>query len=637
MTNAPYRALLRLLPRSFREEFADEMTAVFVEQRRRSGGTAVIALWLTTTMEIVALSARLRIDQLRTDVRHAVRGLLRQKTFTLTAVTTLALALGPATAVVSLIDGVLLDPLPGVNSVDRIVVAYNESPERNRHEFPWSELNFADQRARRQGLSALGAYTSTSATIGGDVPQQVLGAWVSEDVLDVFGIAVARGRKFEASDMLPAAAPTIILADHYAKTRFPNSEAVGQTLVVDGRPTTIIGVLPAGIRFPEGDDNFWQPLIIDRANSTRSQTYLRVMGRLAEGVSLETVEQQMNTVAADLARQFPDSNAGYQIALIPAAVQMTRNARRTITVLAFAATAIFLLACTNIASLLVVRTAGRQSELSVRTALGASASRLSRQLMVEHLVLGAVAAVVAIGVAIGLRRLLELGRLIPEEQLARATFGSVPIGFLVALMMVTAVTLGWIVSRRAMKTAATSTGLRTHSATRDTVRLRQGLVSVEVGAAVMLLLAATLLLQSAARLLAVDPGFRADNVVTFQVGLPMSSYSEPAARVRFIDGVVERLKQLPGVSAATSAAYSPMTSMRATRRFAIAGRPMPQPGTEPIAIDLPAGPDYAAVMGLRVIEGRWISERDRLDAPPVVVISESFARQHFPAERPVGP
>src|SRR5205085_66624 len=132
----------------------------------------------------------------------------------------------------------------------------------------------------------------------------------------------------------------------------------------------------------------------------------------------------------------------------------------------------------------------------------------------------------------------------------------------------------------------------------------------EVGAAVMLLLAATLLLQSAARLLAVDPGFKSDNVITFQVGLPMSSYSEPAARVRFIDGVVERLKQLPGVSAATSAAYSPMTAMRATRRFAVAGRPMPQPGTEPIAIDLPAGPDYAAVMGLRIIEGRWISEGD---------------------------
>ena len=167
-------------------------------------------------------------------------------------------------------------------------------------------------------------------------------------------------------------------------------------------------------------------------------------------------------------------------------------------------------------------------------------------------------------------------------------------------------------SRRAAKTAL-ATGLRTQSAARETVRLRQVLVSVEVGAAVVLLLAAGLLLQSAARLLAVDPGFRSENVITFQVGLPMNRYMEPAARVRFIDGVVEQLAQVPGVSAAASGAYSPMGSMRATRRFAIAGKPMPAPGTEPLAIDLPAGPTYAAVMGLRVIDGRWISERDRAD------------------------
>ena len=168
------------------------------------------------------------------------------------------------------------------------------------------------------------------------------------------------------------------------------------------------------------------------------------------------------------------------------------------------------------------------------------------------------------------------------------------------------------------------------------VRVRQVLVSVEVGAAVVLLVAAGLLLQSAARLIAVDPGFRSDNVITFQVGLPMSRYMEPADRVRFIEGVVERLAQVPGVAAAASGAYAPMTTMRATRRFAIDGEPLPAPGAEPLAIDLPAGPAYAAVMGLRLIDGRWINETDRLDSPPVVVISESFANRHFPGQRAVG-
>ncbi len=635
MNHRAYRTLLFILPRSFREEFADEMTAVFADQRRRTEGTAVFGLWLATVLEVVGLSVRLRFDQLRTDLRHSLRSLWHQKTFTFTAVTTLALALGPMTAVMSLVSGVLLDPLPGARSLDRVVVVWSENPDRNRHEFPWSELNFVDHRARKQGLSAFGAYTSTSATIGGDVPQQVEGAWVSEDMFDVLGVSVARGRRFVAADMQPGAPPTLILGHDFARARFPNGDAVGQSLVVDGRSTAIIGVLPAGFRFPEGEDNFWQPLEIDPARSTRSQSYLRTMGRLAGGATIELVQQQMNQVAADLEQQFPDSNAGYRVAVGAATTAFTRSARRIITVLGLTAIAIFLLACTNIASLVIVRTAGRQSEFAIRTALGANAARLSRQLLIEHLLLAAISAIGSIGVVIGLRRLLALGRLIPIEQLDRAKVGPAPILFLIALTITTGLVLGWLVSRRAARTSLT-TGHRTQTAARETVRLRQILVGVEVGAAVVLLLAAGLLLQSAARLIAVDPGFRAENVITFQVGLPMNRYMEPDDRVRFIESVVDKLGHVPGVSAAASGAYSPMGTMRATRRFAIAGRPLPAPGTEPLAIDLPAGPTYATVMGLRVIEGRWITDRDRLDSPPVVVISESFAKQHFPGERAVG-
>ena len=635
MSRRFYRLALLLLPRSFRDEFADEMTAVFSAQRLRSSGMDVIALWLATIVEIAVLSARLRLDQFRTDLRHSMRSLLGQRIFTLTAITTLALALGPLAAVMTLVNGVLLDPLPGATNLDRVVFAYSESPERNRFEFPWSELNFADHRARRQGLSAFGAFTSTSATFGGEVPQQIEGAWVSEDMFDVLGVTVSLGRRFAPSDMQPGAPKTIILGHHFARARFPNGDAVGQTLIVDGQPTAIIGVLPAGLRFPEGEDNYWQPLIIDPARSTRSQSYLRTMGRLADGATPALVEQQMNQVADDLAKQFPDSNSGYRVTVKPAAAQLTRGAQRIITVLGLTAIAIFLLACTNIASLVVARTAGRQSEFSVRTALGASAARLSRQLMIEHLLLAGAAAMASIGVMIALRRLLALGRLIPIEQLERAAIGPASLLFLMALTVMTGLILGWMVSRRAAKAAFTP-GMRTQSATRETVRLRQVLVSVEVGAAVVLLVAAGVLLQSAARLIAVDPGFRSDNVITFQVGLPMNRYMEPGDRVRFIERVVEKLGQLPGVSGAASGAYSPMGSMRATRRFAIAGKPMPKPGTEPIAIDLPASPSYASVMGLRVIDGRWIDDRDRADSPPVVVISESFAQQHFAGERAVG-
>ncbi len=186
-SDAPgYRALLRLLPRSFRDEFDDEMTLVFLEQHHRSRGAGRLWLWIETIAAIVGLSVRLRLDQTRIDLRHAVRGLLRQKTFTLTAVTTLALALGPATAVFSVLQSVVLDPLPGAN-LERVVYAWITNPERNRREFPWSELNFLDHRERTRQLSSLAAFTATSATFGGETPQQVIGAWVSPDIFDRAG------------------------------------------------------------------------------------------------------------------------------------------------------------------------------------------------------------------------------------------------------------------------------------------------------------------------------------------------------------------------------------------------------------------------------------------------------------------
>ena len=627
MAHRIYRLLLLTLPRGFRDEFGREMLQAFDD----SHGSL-----LTNGIDLIALGLRLRIDQLRMDLRHAARGLVRQKTFTLTAATTLALALGPATAVFTLVNGVLLDPLPMASDLDRVVYVWTANPERNRHEYPWSELNFLDHRARIRGLAHLGVIVSTSATIGGDVPQQVLGAWVSEDMFDVLGVYPVRGRKFEAADMQPGAAPTIILGHRFAAAKFPNGDAVGQTLIVDGRPTAVIGVLPAGFNFPAGDDNFWQPVIIDRANSNRAQTYLHAMGRLGAGVTVAEALDQMNAVAIELEQQYPDSNSGQRIEMVPARAQLTRNVRRTVMVLGLAAFTILLLACTNVASLLVVRTAGRRDELSVRTALGASASRLRRQLLIEHLLLAVVAASIAVAIAGGLLQLLGVSRLVPPAQIERAQLDGAAIAFLVSLMALIAVTLGWMVSRRATKETVIAVGQRTQSSTREVVRLRQALVSIEVGAAVVLLVAAGLLLQSAARLLAVDPGFRADNVITFQVTLPMSRYTEQPARVRFIEGLVERLTQLPGVQAATSAAYAPMGSMRATRRFAIEGDPLPKPGTEPLAIDLPAGPDYLSVMGLKLIEGRWIDERDRFDSPPVVVISESFAKQHFSGQRAIG-
>jgi len=627
--------LLRVLPRSFRDEFADEMTQVFADQLGRSRGARRLALWLTTISSVLALSLRLRFDHAAMDVKHALRGLTRQKTFTITAVATLALALGPATAVFSVLRSVVFDPLPGVELRD-VVSVVGTRLSRNITDYPWSELNFLDHHERKQGLSALAAFTGTRATFGGEVPQQITGAWVSADIFDVLGIAPARGRRFEAADMQPGAPRVIILSHNLAKARFGDREATGQSLLIDGEPTAVIGVLPPGVRFPAADGEFWQPLIIDRATTSRGANFLSMIGRLEPGATPESVASHMNQVAADLEQLHPNTNTGLRVATLPAARQLTRAARRLVSVLGLASLAIFLLAATNIASLMVVRLAGRHGELAVRAALGASRARLSRQLLTENLLLAGLAAVAGAAVAWGLLRLLSLTRLMPAYQIERANLDGPVLLFLFALMTMTAAAIGWVSSRRVMRTTTTGASQRSHSSGREAVRLRHVLVAIEVGAAVVLLAAAALLLQSAARLLTVDPGFRTENVITFEMSLPGGAYPDAPSRVRAIDAIVERLAAVPGVEIASSAGYAPFASMRATRRFAVDGRPQPAPGTEPAAIDLPAGPRYAEIMGLRMAEGRWISERDTADAPPVVVISEQFAREHFPNERAIG-
>ena len=630
-----YRALLKFLPTSFHEEFADEMTQVFSDQLDRTRGAGRIALWVTTVLAVVRLSLRLRFDHAAMDVKHATRGLTKHKTFTITAVATLALALGPATAVFTVIRNVVLDPLPGVNVSD-VVYLWVTKPARNITEYPWSELNFLDYHERKQGLTAMAAFTGTRATFGGEVPQQITGTWVSLDMFDVLGISPSQGRRFEAADMQPGAQRVIILGHDLARARFGGRQAAGQSLLVDGEQTMVIGVLPEGVRFPASGGEFWQPLVIDRATSSRGANFLSVVGRLAPGATPDSVIAQMNHVAADMERLHPSTNTGSQVDAVPAARQLARAARRIVSVLGLAALAIFLLAATNIASLMVVRIAGRQTELSVRTALGASRARLSRQLLTENLLLSGIAAVAGAGVAWGLLRLLGLTQLVPAYQIERTRLDGPVLLFLFTLMTLTALLLGWIVSRRVMRTAAAGLTQRSHSSGREAVRLRHVLVGIEVGAAVVLLAAAALLIQSAARLLKVDPGFRTDRVIAFQLGLPGGAYPDAPSRIRAIDAVVERLGALPGVELAASAGYAPLSEMRATRRFAVEGRPLPAAGTEPGAIDLPAGPTYAAIMGLRMIEGRWISERDTADAPPVVVISEGFAREHFPGERAIG-
>jgi putative ABC transport system permease protein len=317
--------------------------------------------------------------------------------------------------------------------------------------------------------------------------------------------------------------------------------------------------------------------------------------------------------------------------------QLNGDAPRLIVILTAAIAAVLLIACTNVASLLTVRASLRGSELAVRTAIGATTRRLRRQLLVEQLLLAAAGGALAIVIAVPLHQVLVEQRLLSLPKTA-ATVGWPAFAALGAAVLVIGSLLARVSARRLGGAGAAA--LLLHAA-RQTgapaqLRLRQGLVILEVGAALMLVVVAGLMMRSAARLANVDPGFATDNVLTFGVVMPPAVYNEPALRVQFVTRVVEKLRQVPGVRAASSAGYAPMGQMRATRRFAPEDRPRPAPGAEPLAVDLPVGPGYFEVMAIPLIHGRTFDERDGATAPPVLIVSETFARDVFPGENAIG-
>jgi putative ABC transport system permease protein len=430
----------------------------------------------------------------------------------------------------------------------------------------------------------------------------------------------------------------MLLGQSIWKTEFGGrTDVVGSIVQVDGTPTTIVGVLPEVFDFPLNANNLWVPGTLDPADGTRATQFLNVTARLKPGVSIAQAQDMMNGLALSLAAQYPDTNAGKSIDVFSLKDQINGDAPRLISILTAAIIAVLLIACLNVASLLTVRASTRGSELAVRTALGATGRRLRRQLMVEHLLLAAAGGAFAIPLALALHRTIVDKRLLNLPRTA-ITLGWESLLVLVVLVVLIGIALASIAIRRGSiaASAATLTGSVRQTATRGLVRLRQGLVVAEVAATLVLLVTAGLMAESARRLVAVDPGFRTDNVLTFGVVLPGTAYREPKDRLQFANRVTEGLQALPGVRSASFGGYAPMGDMRATRRFARLDQPLPATGQEPVALDLPVGADYFSVMGIEIKQGRGFTANDGPDKPAVMVISDAFARTHFPNENPIG-
>lgn len=639
MARRAYQLCLLLLPGWFREEFGAEMTQTFADSRRAHPGVAAgVELWCTTARDLAALAYQLHADALKQDVVYAVRTLRRTPAFTLAAIGTLALGLGPTVVIANLLYQVVLAPLPFADG-DRLVRVWNERPERRQSRIPLSIPDYVDYLARQSAFEALAAHTGTSVamTIGG-TPRQVPGVLTTSELHRVLGVRPVLGRELVAEDEAPGAPAVMLLGPALWRSEFGGrADIIGHTIHVDGKVTTIVGLLPDGFDFPPGTTNAWVPLTIDPANANRGTHFMTATGRLKPGVAMKQATDDLNGIARGLAATYPDTNGGVAAAVFGLKDQLNGDAPSLLLVLSGAIAAVLLIACLNVASLLTIRTSVRGTELAVRTALGATGRRLRRQLMVEHFVLALAGGTVAAALGVALHRVIIQQRLLALPRTA-ATFGWPAIAALVILVVGIGAAFAWMASRRSAAHSPASALLGTLRQTggRALVRMRQTLVVAEVAAALVLLVIAGLMLQSAARLAAVDPGFRTEGVLTFGVVLPGEAYMQPVNRLQFADRVLEGLRALPGVREAAIGGYAPMGEMRATRRFARLDRPLPASGDEPVALDLPIGPRYFEVMGISLVQGRPFTEHDTATSPPVMIVSETFARTHFPDGRALG-
>ena len=573
------------------------------------------------------------------DLRLAARMLVKRPGFTAVAIITLALGIGPTTAIFSLINGVLLRPLP-YGDPDSIVMVWRSSPERGWREYPFSVPNFIDYRDRNESFEHIAAFTRSNFGLAGDgEPELVEGSRASADLFSVLGLQPVLGRAFQKGDDAAGAPPVALIGEALWQRRFgADPGIIGKPLLLDGRSYTIAGVMPAGREFP-ANSQLWVPLTLDPQQSPRGSHFLNVIARLKPGATLEQAGSGMNAIAVQLEQEYPQVNAGTRVDLVPLAEQSTGNVRAPLLVLFGAVVFVLLIACANVANLLLARAAGRTREFAIRSALGAGRARLILQLTTESLLLTALGGVLGLLLAAWTRDLLVALSPLRVQRVYEDGFDMRVLAFTSAVVLLTGIVFGLVPAIRSagkdfQSSLSDATGRTTSG--KSGRRLRGGLVIAEVALALVLLVGAGLLVRSFIKLNSVEPGFNPKGVLTLNVGLPQSRYAEPPRRAQFINQAVEALRQLPGATDVTSAAYAPLEEMRTTRRFWPEGHPEPESGKEPIALDIPVGAGYFRLLEIPILQGRAFTERDDAQAPPVVIVNKAFARKYFGSEDAAG-
>jgi putative ABC transport system permease protein len=582
------------------------------------------------------------METLLQDIRYAVRKLAHAPGFTVIAVATLALAIGATTAVFSIVNGVLLKPLPYPDP-DRLVLVASANSEGKTN--PMSTQDFLDYRDQSRSFVGMAAMnpTTLNVTSTASEPARVRAAQVGAQFFDLLGVRAQRGRMFRDGEDQASASRVAVLTDHLWRNQYgADPRIVGQTLRLDGQTYEVVGVAPKSLTFPARVDLYvpfvfesWQ---LDPANRGSHNHF--AIGRVKDGISVAAAGSELNAIAGRLAVQFPETNTGFGGKVVPLQEQIVGKSDKPLYAMFGAVLLVLLIACANVANLLLVRASGRESEMAVRTALGAGKGRIMRQLVTESSLLSiagavlgaalaswAVAGVVAFGPS-GLPRLSEV------------TIDARVLAFTGGLAIVTGVLFGLVPAFHAARPDIAQM-LRESvrgSSRGGAHRTRSVLVVAEMTLAVILLVGAGLLIRSFVRLINVDPGFNPQSVVAFNLSLPSAKYEYERNVRALVSELTTRLDKLPGTKAVGVTFGRPLENSGMIRTtFEVKGWAPSTPQNRRVSQVHMTSPGYFAAMGIPLVRGRlYTRAEDRIDAPPVVVVTEEFVRKYFPNEDPIG-
>ncbi|HKS10240.1 MAG TPA: ABC transporter permease [Pyrinomonadaceae bacterium] len=582
------------------------------------------------------------MDGFLNDVRYAIRNLIKRPAFTLIAAVTLALGIGANTAIFSSVYALLLKPLP-FPELDRVVAVWDSYPGKGVKRNEVSLPNYLDWRAQSQSFEQLALYRWWSANLTGiDPPERIQGFQVTANFLDTLGVKPAMGRNFTEEENQPGKDAVAIITHNLWQRRFGGDPNIlGKTVMFSGTARTIVGVMPEKFAYPSNAEVYAPTAMTPEAKGSRQFHSYYVIGRLKPGVSIQGAQADIDNIAARLEQQYPETNTGARASVFPIVADTVRKYEMGLWMGMAAVGFVLLIACANVANLMLARASGRQKEIALRAALGASRWRIIRQLLTESSIVALLGG--ALGILVAVWGIDALRAANPGDAAKFAPgwnqlgINTTVLVFTVALSLLSGLLFGLAPALQvskpnlndALKENSRQSSGRSH-------RLRSSLVVFEFALSLVLLVGAGLFFRSFVTLFKTDPGFNPDNVVTMNLILSATKYKEEPQTVAFYNDLVQRVKAKPGVQSAAAVNYLPLGGSNSSDAYLVEGEAEPAPGNENVGRYRVCTPDYFTTMQIPILRGRAFTDQDKAGAPLVVIVNETLARKHWPGQDPIG-